>query len=454
MKMKTLVGLSGFRIANSMRNGIIYAFLGIYLRENLLLSVTETNLLFTLMEFTSAITQFALWGWVSDRYNARNSLIVLGETVAASGYIFIYLFHKGALNAGQMHKAGLILVFGIAALEIFWSAGFTGFYSLLAQISNAETRLQYLGASMTLMGIGRIAGTFIGGALFDYKGIPGGGFQEGLLFYLLCPMILSFALLSHLTVKDKDLRLPWRRKAVDTKTPKEDEAPQPDLERSGRKMRWKGRNRLLFWGIIGGLVVAGFGRGGVQQIMVLYFRLADTFAISSVDLSFIQTAQWIGLMLVGPFCSKVIDRFRAGPVFLICYGWLTLLPLIYIYCGSVMQLVILYFTRGVGMALSSTSVFQIIVTLIPRARRGRLLSQYNASRSMAWGLGGSMMGGPIADYGIAQGASISSAYVATIWICSSLSLLGFAFIIVFTLRAVGDITKTEKRDKLKQASSS
>ena len=123
MKMKTLVGLSGFRIANSMRNGIIYTFLGIYLRENLLLSVTETNLLFTLMEFTSAITQFALWGWISDRYNARNSLIVLGETVAASGYIFIYLIHKGALNAGQMHKAGFILVFGIAALEIFWSAG-------------------------------------------------------------------------------------------------------------------------------------------------------------------------------------------------------------------------------------------------------------------------------------------------------------------------------------------
>ena len=32
------------------------------------------------------------------------------------------------------------------------------------------------------------------------------------LFYLLCPMILSFAVLSHLTMKDEDLRLPWRRK--------------------------------------------------------------------------------------------------------------------------------------------------------------------------------------------------------------------------------------------------
>ena len=128
MKWKTLVGISGFRVANAMRNGIIYVYLGIYLRENLLLSVTETNLLFTLMEFTSSLTQFLLWGWVSDKYNARNSLVVLGEVTAASGYIFVYLAHKGALQT-SIHTAGLILVFGVATLEIFWSSSSMTFRS-------------------------------------------------------------------------------------------------------------------------------------------------------------------------------------------------------------------------------------------------------------------------------------------------------------------------------------
>ena len=60
---KKLLGIASFRIINSFRNGINSSFMGIYLRENLLLSVTESNLLFTLLELVGALAQFFVWGF-------------------------------------------------------------------------------------------------------------------------------------------------------------------------------------------------------------------------------------------------------------------------------------------------------------------------------------------------------------------------------------------------------
>ena len=83
LQKKRLLGIASFRIINSFRNGIFISFMGIYLRENLLLSVTESNLFFTLLEMIGALAQFLVWGVIIDKYNERNLIIILGESVPA-----------------------------------------------------------------------------------------------------------------------------------------------------------------------------------------------------------------------------------------------------------------------------------------------------------------------------------------------------------------------------------
>ena len=96
--------------------------MGIYLRENLFLSVTESNLFFTLLELIGALAQFLVWGWIIDKYNKRNSIIILGESIPAVGYLVIYFLFKQLLLTSGTHIAGLFIVFGISSLEFFWGA--------------------------------------------------------------------------------------------------------------------------------------------------------------------------------------------------------------------------------------------------------------------------------------------------------------------------------------------
>ena len=165
--------------------------MGLYLREQLQLSVTESNLLFTLIELIGALSQFFIWGYIADRYKARSSLIIMGETIPALGYIGLFFLTRRLLVTHGLHIAGLGIVFGFSALEFFWGAGFVGYYTLLADVPDPKIRTKYMGYTLTMMSVGRICGSIIGGLFYDFK-YPGGGFGEGLLYFILSPLILGF----------------------------------------------------------------------------------------------------------------------------------------------------------------------------------------------------------------------------------------------------------------------
>ena len=65
------------------------------------------------------------------------------------------------------------------------------------------------------------------------------------------------------------------------------------------------------------------------------------------------------------------------------------------------------------MGVNTVTAFSIISDIIPVNRRAVLLSQYNASRMVASGSGGSLIGGPIADWQLGQGATLATAYTFT-----------------------------------------
>jgi len=73
--------------------------------------------------------------------------------------------------------------------------------------------------------------------------------------------------------------------------------------------------------------------------------------------------------------------------------------------------------------------------LIPAERRGRLFGQYNAVTYMSFGLAGTFLGGPIADYLIGTGVTQAAAYVTTFQVASAVSGIGT---IIFALKVRSD----------------
>ena len=72
------------------RRGLFYAFLSIYLRYFLGLSVTETTLFATLPMVFNILAQTFVWGRLSDRRQLRRTLILWGEGCGAVGTVLIW----------------------------------------------------------------------------------------------------------------------------------------------------------------------------------------------------------------------------------------------------------------------------------------------------------------------------------------------------------------------------
>jgi MFS family permease len=73
------MGLASFEMLAMFRRGLFYAYLTIYLRHFLGLSVTATTLFATLPMVVNILSQGLIWGRISDRYQLRRSLIIIGE---------------------------------------------------------------------------------------------------------------------------------------------------------------------------------------------------------------------------------------------------------------------------------------------------------------------------------------------------------------------------------------
>ncbi len=76
--LKVFLGISSFQALAMFRRGLFYAFLSIYLRYFLGLSVTETTLFATLPMVFNILSQTLIWGRLSDRRQLRRTLILWG----------------------------------------------------------------------------------------------------------------------------------------------------------------------------------------------------------------------------------------------------------------------------------------------------------------------------------------------------------------------------------------
>ena len=417
--LRTFFGISSFQALAMFRRGMFYSFLSVYLRYYLGLTVTETTLFATLPMVLNIVFQTFVWGRLSDRYQLRRTLIIWGELSAGVGTILVWYAHR---LTDQPHLAGYVVIIGLSVIEIFWSMSNIGWSALISDIYREADRNAVQGRLASVGGIGRIAGVWIGGLLYDGLNLKydGWGFHEGSLFFVAAGvMILSVFPL--LWVPEGGIHMePGGRK---------EEAVQPSADAAG-----------VFTVFLVAMVFINFGRNSIAVIMAQYLVLDSGFAVSSQTLSHIVNTQSAAMILTG-LVAGWLGR-RIGDGWSMCLGALVAtasLGLITV-TGSLPLIYVGNFLRGASEVIIMAASYAFASVLIPPEKRGRLFSVFNATFFLSWGLAGTFIAGPIIDILISRGTADMFAYRMAFLSATILTLIGLIIQawLVFSIKAKGD----------------
>jgi MFS family permease len=413
---KIALGLSSFQFMAMARRGLFYTFLSIYLRVTLGLSVTATTLLASLSMIANSVSQTFVWGKISDKYQARTSLIVIGETIAALGYVLVYFLHIHLLNTTGSIAAAFSIIAGLSLLEFFWSMSNLGWSALISDLTTSEERGKLMSVISSIGGVGRIAGISISGVLYDWGG-EAGGFKSGLLFFFASGIMLASAILIWFSTHSSEQVYKNRRT--------EETVSEQNVVSS------KSSSHRTFYWFLASIFVVGLGAFSILQIFVFYVELDSPIGATSFDIAMIRNsasiATIIASLLAGPLAARIGRKNALGLGFVLTF----ITPLLYIFAQNAVQMIIINSLSGVSTALMNVVGYLLASDLIPAERRGRLFGQYNAVTYISFGMAGTLIGGPIADYLIGTGIAKAAAYVTTFQIASAVSLIG---IIIYALK--------------------
>jgi len=398
------------------RRGLFYTFLSIYLRVSLGLSVTATTLLASLTMIANSVSQTLLWGKISDRYQARTSLIAVGETIAAFGYVVIYFLHIHLLNTNSASAAAYSIIGGLSLLEFFWSMSNLGWSALISDLTTSQERGKLMSITSSIGGIGQIIGISVSGLFYNWGG-EAGGFKNGILFFFASGIMLASAAVILLSMRYTDRVLPIRGTGKETL---KQNAVLPTSYSS----------RTFYWFLASTLVV-GLGVYSILQIFILYVELDSPIGANPFDIAMIRNSASIAIIIASLLAGPIADKIGRKNALGLGIALTVVTPLLYGVAQNAMQMIVINSLSGVSMAFMSVVGYLVASDLIPADRRGRLFGQYNAFTSISFGIAGTLIGGPIADYLINTGVAEAAAYKITFQVASSISLVG---IIIFALK--------------------
>ena len=405
---KTFIGLSSFQILAMFRRGLFYTYLSIYFRDFLKLTVTETTLYATLPMIMSVVFQNFVWGPISDRFQRRRTLIILGETLAGIGTILVWLIHYGIKN---LFIAGYVIIFGMSVIEIFWSMSNIGWSALISDLYPSLHRSKVMGQLTSIGGVGRIIGISIGGILYD----NGFGFRDGPLFFV-ASLVMFISTLPMLFTPEGGIKF-------------------NNFEESNRETAKKPSSnfKLVFWVFILSLIFINFGRNSISIPYSQYLTLNDGFNVNSIVLSYIANTRSIAVLLIGysaGFLSKKMGHARTlilGTSSSIAGLLMTALSpnLFLIFVGS--------FLLGTGDVIITASSYALASDLIPIKIRAKLFGVYNTTFFLSWGITGTLISAPIIDLLIYQGFSDVFAYIISFLVAALITLIGLLIFIILEI---------------------
>ena len=388
-RITTFLGIASFEMLAMFRRGLFYAYLSIYLRHVLGLSVTETTLFATAPMAVNIIFQAFVWGGFSDRHQLRRTLIVWGEFLAGFGTVAVWYGHR---LSHDPQWAGYIIILGLTIIEIFWSMSNIGWSALISDVYREEKRQSIQGRLASLGGLGRMGGVWIGGLLYDGLGreTAGWGFHSGALFFV-AAAVMFLSIIPMLFVPEGGIRQGGFQQ--------DDAADDMDAD-SGR---------IFLWFVLA-MVLINFGRNSTAVIKAQYLVLENGFNVSSTTLSYIVNTQSMAMVLTGFVAGGFGRRMGAGNSLLLGTVIAVAAALLFTFALDLKLLYLSNFLQGFSDVIIMSASYAFVSMLIPAGRRGRLFSIYNATFFLSWGLAGTLIAGPVTDLLIGAGADEGFAY--------------------------------------------
>jgi len=386
------------------RRGLFYAYLSIYLRHYLGLSVTETTLFATCPMVLNILAQTFVWGKISDRFQLRRTLIIVGELLAAVGTVIIWYVHRLFIDPVT---AGYAIIIGLTVIEIFWSMSNISWSALVSDIYDEKERSQIQGRLSSMGGLGRMAGIWIGGLLYDGLGFKylGWGFYEGALFFVAAG-VMSISTVPLFFLPEGGIR------------------DNPSPSHTNSRTVGGPATITIYFAFLAGMAFINFGRNSIAIVFAQYLTLPSDLALSSQTLSYIFNTQSLAIVVLGWLAGGISRQLGNGMTLLTGTATAIAALILLVWTTSVPMLYACSFLRGIGDVLIMAAAYTIASTLIPPAKRGRLFAWYNGTFFLSFGLGGTLIAGPIVDGLIARGYSQSWAYQMSFAAAAGISAIG------------------------------
>jgi MFS family permease len=402
---KRFVGLSSFQILAMFRRGLFYAYLTIYLRHYLGLSVTATTLFATLPMIVNVLSQTFIWGRVSDHFQLRRSLMITGEISAALGTVAVWYLHR---LAETPRVAGFIIIFGLTAVELFWSMSNISWSALISDLYDAGQRGTVQGRLTSMGGLGRIIGIWVGGVLYEGFGhhAAGWGFYHGDLFFVASGIMLISTLPLFLLPEGgiKTVAAPGLR--------------NQSVSRSGSG------NLTLFFIFLAGMVMINFGRNSIAIIFPQYLTSASGPAVDSHTLSLILNTQSAAMVGFGWVAGRICRKIGTSAALLAATVASATALLVLAGSDRLWLIYLASFVRGAADVTILASAYELASVFIPPLQRAGRFAWFNATFFLSWGLPATLIMGPLVDFLIVRGYVESTAYRFSFGLAAGLVAVG------------------------------
>jgi MFS family permease len=413
--------ISSFEMLAMFRRGLFYAYLAIYLRHHLGLSVTETTLFATLPMVVNVACQAWVWGPLSDRWQLRRTLIMRGELLAGLGTIAVWVVHTWYDSPAA---AGYAVIIGLSLVEIFWSMSNVGWSALISDLYPEASRSAVQGRLASLGGVGRMAGVWSGGLLYDGLGHhpPGWGFSSGALFFVAAAaMFVSIVPMAF--------------------TP---EGGVGDPQKDRQTAAGGDANGRFFALFLAAMVLINFGRNSIAIIVTQYLVLDSGFALGSRMVSHVVNTQSAAMILTGLMAGRLVRWF--GDANTLMVGTIvSCVALLMLSLTDTLGLVFAAsFLRGFGDVTLMASSYGLASVLIPPRKRARWFSWFNATFFLSWGLAGTVIAGPVADLMIAAGHGQEAGYRAAFGSALLLTVAGLILMVATVWRRAARISRRNR----------
>jgi len=404
MLRKHFISLSIFQIMAQFRRGIFYFFLSIYLKEYLQVSNTEMTLFATLPMIANIASQSGIWGRISDKFKKRRLLIIFGELYAAIGYLVVYWIHKGYEVDGALRAAAYTIIIGFTIIEAGWSSSNLGWTTLIADLTEDSERSRTMGLLQFVGGIGNVLGVTASGFIY----LDGIGFAQGNLFFI-SSGIMVFSLVALFLIPESYADLEGSEDEELAKIFEEQQKMRTDSVNNGKQKKWEWK--IFIWLLVI-LAIVNIGGNSINQLVNIHVRLPYTFNASDIVVAQLRNTTNISMIIAGLVIGYLTKKFGDGRLllagFILAFVGTMALP----FAPHIVFIFIYMACRGFTRVWVQTTSYSMVNRVVPLEKRGKMMGYFNATFYLSWGLGGTIITGPIADSIVSRNITILAIYAS------------------------------------------